>query len=213
MKVVSMLSQKGGSGKSTVCVHLAVAAHQAGLRTAIVDLDPQQSVRFWGDQRRGEPEVLGDHAKRLPMIVERAASAFDMLIVDTPPKDSGDALQAAKVADLVLIPCRPNVFDLHAVAQTLQTAKEARKPAFVVLSCAPVRSNVVQEAGALLKDQQDAKIAPVVIHQRVAFSHCLIDGKSALEFEADGKAAQEARDLFAWVCTELGISPAIKEAA
>jgi chromosome partitioning protein len=214
MKVVSVVSQKGGAGKSTICVHLGVSAHQDGKKVGIVDLDPQQSVRSWHDRRGGEPDVIGDHAKRLPMIIERTASAFDLLIIDTPPKDSGDALIAAKVADLVIVPCRPNAFDLHSVSDTITTAKEARKPVFGLLNQAPIRSNIIREAARVLV-AQGAQVAPVVFHQRVAFAHCVIDGRTAMEYEPEGKATEEARELYAWVCDQLGIGPTrvTKEAA
>ena len=76
MKTIAVISQKGGSGKSTISVHLAVAGHLKGLRTAVVDLDPQATARKWGDKREApEPEVVGDHAERLPqLIVERRPS-------------------------------------------------------------------------------------------------------------------------------------------
>ncbi len=216
MKVIAVISQKGGSGKTTLASNLGVAAQQAGSRTAIVDTDPQQSVRFWGDKRPNDgpgPEVLGDHAKRLPRIIETAADAgFDVLVIDTQPRDSGDALLACKVADIILIPCRPAAYDLHAIADTLGTTKEARKPAFVVLNSAPIRSAMVDQAREYLEGQ-GATVAPVIVRQRVAFSHSVLVGQTALEFEPDGKAAEEINELWAWVCAQLELEPVTRKAA
>lgn len=206
MKTIAVISQKGGSGKSTLSVHLAVAAHEAGKRVAVIDLDPQATARKWGDKRSEGPEVIGDHAERLPQLVEAAeANGADILIIDTAPNADRASLTAAKVADLLLIPCRPATFDLEAISATLDLALIARKPAFVVLNAAPVRSKLPLEARDGLT-AQGTQVAPVIIHQRVAFSHSVIDGRTALEFEPDGHAAEEVRRLYTWACKQVGMS-------
>jgi chromosome partitioning protein len=119
MRTIAVISQKGGAGKTTTAVHLAVAAQQEGYRVAVIDLDPQATARKWGDKRQDpEPEVIGDHAERLPQLVEAArANGADLLIIDTAPNADRASLAAARAADLILIPCRPAAFDLEATRQ------------------------------------------------------------------------------------------------
>ncbi|RYC28850.1 ParA family protein [Lichenibacterium minor] len=206
MKTIAVLSQKGGSGKSTISVHLAVAAQQHGFRVAVVDLDPQATARKWGDKREAdEPEVIGDHAERLPQLVDAArANGADLLVIDTAPNADRASLTAARAADLVLIPCRPSSFDLDAIEATCDLADIAKKPAWVVLNAAPIRSAIVDEARRGL-EAQGRKVAPQVVHVRVAFSHGVIDGRTAQELEPDGKAAEEIEALFSWARTQVGL--------
>ena len=206
MQTIGVLSQKGGAGKTTLSVHLAVAAQQEGYRVAIIDLDPQATARKWGDKRQeAEPEVVGDHAERLPQLAEAArANGADLLIIDTAPNADRASLTAARLADFILIPCRPAAFDLEAIEATRDLAVIAKKPAFVVLNSAPVRSAVTDEARRGLQ-AQGAKVCPHVLHLRVAYSHSVIDGRTAMELEPGGKAAEEVRVLFKWTCGQVGM--------
>jgi chromosome partitioning protein len=207
VKTIAILSQKGGAGKTTLTVHLAVAAVEAGLRVAVVDLDPQATARRWGDKRQApEPEVVGDHAARLPQLIAAAAeNGADLLLIDSAPNADQASLAAARSADLIMIPCRPAAFDLEAIETTLDLVALAKKPAAVVLNAAPIRSAIVVEARRGL-ETRGICVAPPDIHARVAFSHAVIDGRTALEFEPDGKAAEETRALFAWACTQVDVS-------
>ncbi|WP_181704460.1 ParA family partition ATPase [Chthonobacter albigriseus] len=211
MKTIAVISQKGGAGKTTIAVHLAVAAHLAGKTVALVDLDPQATARKWFDRREADiPEVIGDHAERLPQLMEMAeANGADLLVIDTAPNADRASLRAAKSADLILIPCRPAAFDLDAIETTRDLADLARKPSFVVMSAAPVRSALTDEARKGLEAKGTA-VAPTVIHARVAFAHSVIDGRTAMEFEPDGKAAAEIRELCTWAFKQLGM-PTVKQ--
>jgi chromosome partitioning protein len=199
MRTISVISQKGGAGKTTLAVHLATAAHRAGLATAVIDLDPQATARRWGDKRGTPPEVVSDHAVRLPALLAAArANGADLVLVDTAPNADQAALGAAKAADLVLIPCRPSAFDLEAVEATLALAEIAKRRAFVVLNAAQPRGGLTIEAGAALA-AKGAKVAPVVVHQRAAFVNAVIDGRTAMELEPAGKAAAEIAELWEWM--------------
>lgn len=206
VRTIAVISQKGGAGKSTIAIHLAVAAYLGGHRCAIVDLDPQATARKWGDKRQADgPEVVGDHAERLPQLVDTArANGADLLIIDTAPNADRASLAAARAADLILIPCRPAAFDLEAIEATRDLADIAKKPAWVVLSSAPARSAIVEEARRGL-EAGGAKVAPQTIHHRVAYSYAVIDGRSASEYEPDGKAAEEVASLFAWASKQVGL--------
>ena len=201
MKTIAIISQKGGAGKTTVAVHLATAAALAGHAAAIIDLDPQGTAASWGDRRQAAaPEVVSGQAVRLPILVDAAkAAGADLLVLDTAPNADQTALRAAQVADLVLVPCRAATFDLEAIKTTLTLAQIAQKPSFVVLNAVPPRSGIGREAAEGLEGQ-GAHVAPVMLSQRAAFAHGVIDGRTAQEFEPGGKAAEEVDRLYLWLC-------------
>src|SRR5215472_14085842 len=106
MKTVAVISQKGGSGKTTLSLHLAVEAEIAGRATAIIDLDPQSSAALWKDSREAEgPVVVSSQASRLEQVLEAAGKhGVALAIIDTAPHSESAALAAARASDLVLIP-------------------------------------------------------------------------------------------------------------
>ena len=122
MKVLSLVSQKGGVGKTTLATALAVAGHQDGKRVVMMDLDPQASATFWMDTRKDDAlAVTSVPASRLPMFWPRPSEAgADLAIVDTPPFAKDIAFEAAERADFVLIPTRPAVLDVMAMTRTIE---------------------------------------------------------------------------------------------
>ena len=202
MKTVALISQKGGAGKTTLAVHLAAAAAERG-RVLLMDVDPQGSAMEWAN-RRGDkaPDVTAAHPATIGKEIERArAEGYDLVILDTAPHADHVALQAARAVDMVVVPCRPATFDIAAISATLDLCKLANKHSVVVLNAAPIRSKVVDEAADAVRER-GGTVSPVVIRQRVAFQHCLIDGRTAAEFEPDGAAASEIAELLATLQTE-----------
>jgi chromosome partitioning protein len=206
MKIVAVISQKGGAGKTTLAVHLATAAVAAGRTAAIIDLDPQATAASWGDRRAVDaPEVVSGQAVRLPALIKAAEeNGADFLVLDTAPNADQTASLAARAADLVLVPCRPAAFDLEAIETTLLLAKSAAKPAYVILNAVPPRSSIGKEASGGLA-QRGAQVAPCYLTHRAAFAHGVIDGRTAQEFEPTGKAAQEVDQLYKWLCGVVGM--------
>jgi chromosome partitioning protein len=200
MKTIAIISQKGGAGKTTVAVHLAVAAEQRGMNTAIFDLDPQASAASWSDKRvNASPAVVAAQAPRLASLLEQAeAQSADLVIIDSAPNADAASLAAARAADLILIPCRPAAFDLDAIGTTLNLAAVAGKRAYVLLNVVPSRGEVGEEARNALEAGGVAVAAPV-LHQLVAFSHAVNDGRTAQELYPRSKAAAEIDALFTWV--------------
>src|ERR1700684_2122640 len=139
MKTVALLSQKGGSGKSTLAVHLAVIAQTSGRRTVIIDLDPQRSAAGWWETRTAEtPEMVEAEPGDLRAVLDAArADGVALCVIDTRPSAGADAATAAALADLVLIPTRPAIFDLKAIGATVEIVAAARVPAFIVLNGTP----------------------------------------------------------------------------
>ena len=207
MKTIAILSQKGGSGKTTLSAHLAVAAERRRLVVAVLDIDPQASAAEWKDSRAGEtPSITSIPASRLLKALEVARSAeANLVIIDTAPHSADAAVAAAEAADLVLIPCRPGILDLRAIGTTARIVKMAGKAAYVVLNAVPPNSpRIVEDAIAAVK-VHGLPVAPVVMHQRSAYAHALTAGQTAEEYEPDGKAADEIGELFKWLGTVLAL--------
>jgi len=105
----------------------------------------------------------------------------------------------------VLIPCRPAAFDLEAVETTLMLAKTAGKPAYVVLNAVPPRSGGIDREASATLTAQGASVAPHQLTHRAAFAHGVIDGRTAQEFEPQGKAAAEIEAIYKWLCGTVGM--------
>jgi chromosome partitioning protein len=197
MLTLTVASQKGGSGKTTLAIHLAAEAAGRGIKTLLIDLDPQASAVRWGD-RRGDrtPDVASEHPGRIEAAIAAAsAEGYGIAVLDTAPHADQAALKAARIADLVLVPCRPSIIDLDAIGATLDLCQLAKRPAVVVLNAAPVRSRVVDEANAAVR-KLGGKVAAVIVRERVAFRHALVNGGVAQEFEPGGAAALEIAALY-----------------
>jgi chromosome partitioning protein len=209
MKTLAIIAQKGGSGKTTLAVHIAVCATRRKINTALIDIDPQASTYKWNESRPYERKLDATKADagQIPAFLKQAkAGGIDLVIIDTAPHSDQAAAIAAQLADLVLIPCRPARFDLDAIASTVQIAKVSKTPAAVVINAAP-RGKLAEEARAALEQQGITVIDPV-LHHRAAYSHAVIDGRSVHEYEPDGKAAAEIDELYNFITGLLGYTEA-----
>jgi chromosome partitioning protein len=206
MKTLAIISQKGGSGKTTLAVHMAVCATRRKLRTALIDLDPQGSAYDWNASRedgRKLDAVQASSGQLAALLKQAQAAGADLAIIDTAPHSDSAAAIAAQLADFILIPCRPARFDLKAIGSTAAIAGLAKTAAAVVINAAP-RGKLTEEARAALV-RQSLTVLPAVLQQRAAYSHAVIDGRSVHEYEPDGKAAAEIDALFICVRRALKI--------
>lgn len=205
MKTIAILSGKGGSGKSTIALHLAVAAERRGEPVAVLDIDPQASAAAWADTRADEtPSVTSIQPSRLARALEAAAAAgAAYAIIDTAPHSADAAVAAAEAADLVLVPCRPGILDLRAIGSTARIAKIAGKPTYVVLNAVPPHApRLIDDAREAVK-AHGLDVAPAVVTQRAAYAHALVIGQTAEEYEPDGPAAKEIAVLLDWLRSVL----------
>lgn len=204
MKKIAFLSQKGGSGKTTLAVHTAVAAYEACERVVIVDTDPQKSATVWGDTRSQDvPIVATAAASELGRVLDAAyQELMTLAIIDTAPHAAPDATRIVRVVDLVVIPCRPTAFDIAAAGSAVNIVKAAGVPAVFVLSACPFRSPEIAETRAVLAGY-GLPIAPVDIIDRRAFARAVATGRAVTEFESDGKAAGEIRILWNWLKEQM----------
>ena len=208
MPTIAIISQKGGAGKTTLALHLAAAAHDAGRIALVIDTDPQATASQWAAWRQdAPPEVIDSPPPRLAAKIEQArGQGADFVVIDTPPHADSAARAAVEVADLVLIPCRPSAFDLAAIQTTAKLVQLLRKPAFVVFTAgSPNAPRVYQEAGELV-ESFGTPACPIQIPDRAAFRHASAEGRTVMEFEPNGKAADDVRDIYKWTCLQLGIS-------
>jgi chromosome partitioning protein len=209
MKTIAIVSQKGGAGKTTLAIHVATAASQAGYAAAILDLDPQATAEAWGQWREEQPpEVIAAKAPTLARTLEKAQTAgAGLIVLDTPPATEGPARAAAQAADLILIPCRLSGFDLHAIQQTAELAKATGKPAFVVFNQTPPSTKTIPSAAREIAEAIGLQVAPVHLAMRRTFQRGADEGKTAQEIEPEGKAAQEIAALWTWIANQVGLSP------
>lgn len=215
MRTISIISQKGGAGKTTLAIHLAGAGAAAGLSTLILDADPQATASQWSQWRgMADPEVVDCASPTLlPRKVQQAAElGADLVVIDTPPHADIMAREACKIADLILIPCRPQAFDLSAVETTAELVKAAGKPAFVLFVGGPQRApTTYKDARELIEGGEGlagmgVDVAPVMLTQRAIYHHSTAQGKTAAEAEPEGKAAEEVAALWKWAREHVNVS-------
>jgi chromosome partitioning protein len=204
MKVLAVLSQKGGVGKTTLATSLAVAAEADGKSVALIDLDPQATASFWHDTRgKDTPAVVSIQPIRLPAVLKAAEEqGTDLVIIDGAAVQREIAYDAAAVSDFVLVPTKPAVFDIKSMSETIRAVQQHDKPLAIVL-------NMIAPTGVENTDAFDAAevlgvpICPVTVGNRKAFFRSQGEGLAVQEFEPDGKAAEEIAALYAYTCIHL----------
>ena len=197
---IAILSQKGGSGKTTLALALAVAHELAGQSAAVIDLDAQGSSVTWGRLRGGEsPPVIPAHPPRLARVIAAAREAgAGLAVIDTAPREAGGAVAAARSADMVLVTCRPSAVDLATIPASLAAAELTQARVSVVLNGCPPRGSWTAEAADAIRGF-GAALCPVTIGARVAHARAFTVGCTAQEVEPKSRAAQEVTALYRWI--------------
>lgn len=204
MKIIAVLNQKGGAGKTTIATHLATALRLAGHSVTLVDSDPQGSARDWAAARE-KHEVLGP----LPVIgIDRPTigrdlagiAAVDWVIIDGAPQAADLAVSAIKAADYVLIPVQPSPYDIWATGDLVELVKARIEVTDGALQAGFVISRAI--AGTILgrdiADTLDGYGLPVLasrIHQRVSYPGTARYGLTVVESDPGGEGAQEINAL------------------
>lgn len=200
MKTLVIANQKGGSGKSTLTVHLAAAAERAGDGPALLsDTDPQGTAGDWFNQRkkagvdapRYAPLALSELESNIAALARAGA---EYLFIDTAPSvgSVNEALFAQ--ANLILIPLNPTPADLRALVKGLPAIKRSGKPFCFALT--RVRSNLRNNEAAAMALEALGLVLPARMHERVIYAETFAHGKTASELEPDGIAAQEISALW-----------------
>jgi chromosome partitioning protein len=205
MYVIAIVAEKGGAGKTTIALDLAVTAVKKGRKAAVIDVDPQATASKWTDRRSEEqPWVVPTHAVRIAAAIDRArVEGVDFVVIDTPPHSAAEATEAARRADIVLLPVEPHLFSLETVAKQADLLKLAgNPPAFYVVNKAPAQGTEAASAVAYIR-KQGFLVSPVILHLRAAHRHAGNLGRTAAEYEPGSKAAYEALQLYTYTIQAL----------
>lgn len=203
MKTIALITQKGGAGKTTLAASLAVAAQETGENVAMLDLDPQQSLTAWADNRKQDTPAVdaldASLVERLPDILPKLeGQGYSLVILDTAGVDTASTRIAMQNADISVIPSRPTTMDIRATKATYEAAVRLQRPfVFVLNQCPPQPNNPrADEAAAGLR--MWGVMAEPLIMQRAAQQDAFASSMGVTEYEPEGKAADEIRQL--WQC-------------
>jgi chromosome partitioning protein len=208
-KVITIAQQKGGAGKTTVAIHLALAWHESGRKVVLVDIDPQGSLTRWAEIRRAAlgadapPPVVSVAGWRAAGEIDRLKRDVDFVVVDSPPHAQTDAKTVIRSADLVVIPVQPSALDLWATKPTIDLAAQERRTVVIVLNRVSSRSPAAA-AMALAAEDLKADIARSRLGNRGSFAASLAEGKGVGETAPDTIAAREARKLAREIAARVG---------
>ena len=201
MRTIAVVGRKGGSGKTTIAVHLAIGLHLRGRATVLADTDPQRSVIevFKGRRDPGPAVVASTGPKLFALQLAMARAHNEALVIDTPAVLEEEVAQAVILADLALLVVRPTFLDLAAAVRTSDVIRQLRKPGLVVLNQAPPSRETVEaptvaravEALRLLR----LPIAPTIIRARAAYQTVVETGRSAEELTGEALSSQEMRSF------------------
>jgi chromosome partitioning protein len=210
MDIIAVIGQKGGTGKTTTAVSLAVIAAEKGKRVAVIDIDTQPSATDWHDLRRknghdeNTPVVVSYQAARLSFALDKCREAdLELVIIDTPGKSDSAMIDAMQAAQLVLLPIRAQMFDLRSLEQVRRNVRAAGdKLTVAVLNAAPIQGNRHKQAEQVIA-HYGFTLCPVILHQRAAFADAPAAGLGPTEYDPEGKAAAEITALYSYINTAL----------
>jgi chromosome partitioning protein len=205
MLTIVVNSQKGGSGKSTLCRILGVHLAHASKQVFLIDLDKQGTLREWHESREHE------EPKRVELTAETLAAGLPMLqdhqaefvFIDTPPHAGETLGDVFRLADLVLIPVKPTPDDLKAAGATVSVLKAIGVPFLFVINQAVQNANITAQAIAALSHH--GPVCETMIINRVAYPAAFTDGRTPEEIDKKGSAAKETANLWKSIQSYLHI--------
>lgn len=209
MRTIALLSSKGGTGKTTVALHLAAAAAASGRKTLIADLDPQRSACEWARDRKGSKPGVMETRSGCLFVAHQAAErgGVDLMVLDTAPSAGDEVAQAMRLADLSLIVVRPSALDLRAIARSAEMARRLNRPAVFVINQAPSRRRGKEPAcidrAIETLHAYGLPISPAGLRSRSVYQTAVARGLVAQEADPRSAAAAEVRALWRYAAKEL----------
>ena len=203
MKTIAMASQKGGVGKSTISIHLAVTAHLDNKNVLLVDLDPHsKTATRWAENRVSkDPVVVQAELGDIDALIKQAKDEqFDYVILDCPPYVNDVVSEVTKYADYTLVPTQPNFPDLQTLFEVVE---QVEPPYSIVLSRTKSKRNGMEVS--TMRDVRNLVIEnnlPIyegAITNRDDYSDALYNGESVNEFDSNSKSTQEVEQLYKWL--------------
>ena len=169
----------------------------------LIDIDPQGSLSDWWNERTSDyPAFAHTTVARLAADLEvLRQQGFKLAVIDTPPAITMAIQSVINVAELVVVPTRPSPHDLRAVGATVDLCDRAGKPLIFVVNAATPKARITADASIALS--QHGTVAPVTLHQRTDFAASMIDGRTVMEVDPNGKSAAEVAALWDYVCDRL----------
>lgn len=204
MRVLAFTSQKGGSGKTTLSGHIAVQAELSGAGPVVmVDTDPQGSLTEWWNEREAPTPAFAQTniSRLLSDLDELREQGFKLAVIDTPPAITLAIQSVIAVSDLIVIPTRPSPHDLRAAGATVELADRTDKPFMFVVNGATPRARITSDAAIALS--QHGTVAPITLHHRTEYASSMIDGRTVMEVNPNGKSAREVEDLWEYINDRL----------
>ena len=208
-KVITICQQKGGTGKTTLAVHLALAfIKYHNFKVAIIDTDPQGSLGKWYIIR-SEKKILNEslNFKTASLWGAQYESKIlkkdhDIVIIDTPPKIESDARPSIEAADLVLIPVTPSHVDFWATEAIVEIAKKANKKILIQINRANQRSKLISKTNEYIKSI-NVSSTNTIIGNRQIYASSMGEGKTAVEKQKKSNAVEEMKKLSGQILEEL----------
>lgn len=199
-KIIAILNQKGGSGKTTISTNLAYAFKNGGYKVLLVDSDPQGSARDWNEANGGDIlPVVGLDRETLPKDIQAIQKEYDWIIIDGAPQIAKMSVAAVKAADLVLIPVQPSPYDIWACADlvdVIQTRHEVtpNKPMVsFVLSRVIKNTKLSREVNEALKSY-DIPVLDSFTSQKVVYPTTAAEGKTVFQ-QSDRASIEEIESI------------------
>lgn len=196
MKTIILAAQKGGSGKTTIALHLAVEYQRAGNKVALLDTDPQGSAAMWGGLRDDDDVTVAavQAAELAGVMADAKSDGYDVVIVDTPPHATVALTLTLRHATLAVLPFKPSPLDLATLGSLMEKVRAANVPAVAVLSAAPLRAAEILPMRQAL-EADGLPVLETVVHDLMPFRRSIGNGQSVTEFDPKGRAAHEIRVL------------------